>query len=518
MIDRSEHLLEIADVTKRYAATVLDRCRLDVRDGEIHALVGANGAGKSTLCKIVAGLTPANSGAMTFCGKPYAPSNKQAAERAGVQIVQQELNLVPTLSVAENLLLTRLPTTAGVIRRRRLRESAQRALDRLELSEIRPDSMVGELGVGRQQMIEIAAALDRDCRLLILDEPTAALTSAEAERLFAWLRRLRTRGVGMVYVSHRLEEVAGLADRITVLRDGRDVATQAAGDLSIDEMVRLMSGEGDEKPVERDRDIRVKSTVALRVDGLTRGFVRDVSFAVHHGERLGVAGLVGSGRTELLRAIFGADVAESGRVFVGDCPRPRRFRQPSQAVAAGLAMVTEDRKQNGLLLSQSLRVNATLSSLSKRFAAAGVIRPRAEQRAAESQCQTLETQCRSVEQSVATLSGGNQQKVAIAKWLLRDATTLLFDEPTRGIDVAARRTIYRLLGTLAAEGKAIVMASSDVDELLDNCDRIAVMSDGCLVETFVRPEWSHEGLMQAAFSRYFRQAQRSKDSPESTTP
>jgi ribose transport system ATP-binding protein len=479
---------------------VLENCDLQVRAGEIHALLGANGAGKSTMCKIIAGLIPPHAGTMTLCGRPYAPANKQSAEAAGVQIVQQELNLIPTLSVAENLLLARLPALAGVICRRQLHARARRALDRFGLHDVSTETPVRALGVGRQQIVEIAAALDRDCKLLILDEPTAALSAAETANLFPWLERLRQQGVGIMYISHRLEEVAQVADRVTILRDGNSIGTRETSELTTEEMVNLMSGGKAGLISGRVHQSYASDPVAMRVAGISRGLVRDVSLTVHRGERLGIAGLVGSGRTEFLRAVFGADVAETGHVYLGESSIPRRFRHPSEAVAAGLAMVTEDRKQNGVLLPQSIRVNTTLSSMWNQFSAAGVIRRQAEEQMALSMCASLETQCTGIEQVVGTLSGGNQQKVAVAKWLVRDADVFLFDEPTRGIDVATRRRIYGLFETLAAAGKGLVIVSSDLDELLETCDRLAVMSAGRVVATFARDNWSHDAIMQAAFS------------------
>ncbi len=499
-------LLRVTGMTKRYATTVLDACDLQLRTGEVHALLGANGAGKSTLCRIIAGLVEPTAGSMTLAGVPYAPADKQQAEAAGVQIVQQELNLIPTLSVAENLLLTRMPRRLGVIRRGVLHARARAALDRFGLHDVDTHTPVGSLGVGRQQMVEIAAALDRQCRVLILDEPTAALSSAETQTLFGHLDRLRAEGVGIIYISHRLDEVTAISDRVTILRDGKHITTQPTAELTTAAMVRLMSGEAAEAhAVAGPR--RTVGDVAMRVRGLSCGIVRDVSLEVHRGERLGIAGLVGSGRTELLRAIFGADVADAGHVQLGEDVTPRRFHHPRQAVAAGLAMITEDRKASGLLLSQPVRTNTTLAAMWRSFAALGVIRRRAEEQAAMAMAESLETRCTSVEQPVGTLSGGNQQKVAIARWLVRDADVFLFDEPTRGIDVAARRRIYRLIDALAEAGKAIVTVSSDLDELLETCDRIAVMSAGRLVATFERGAWSREAIMQAAFSRYIQRGE-----------
>ncbi len=497
-------LLQTQGLTKRYGdVTVLKDVCLEVRGGEIHALLGANGAGKSTLCKIISGLVSATAGSMQLGGIDFSPHAKQQAEAAGVEIVQQELNLIGTLSVAENIFLTRLPCRHGVLRQRQLHQRTRELLDRFGLADVPTHAAVETLGVGRQQMVEIVTALARRCRLLILDEPTAALSGSESGQLFAHLRYLRNQGVGILYISHRLDEVAKITDRVTVLRDGQFVATRETHSLSTDEMVELMSGQN----IAHARAPHIshrREEVAMRVRSLTCGRVRDISFDVHRGERLGITGLVGAGRTELLRAIFGADVATSGSVAVLDEAAGRRFRCPRQAVQAGVAMVTEDRKQNGLLLSQSVLANTTLSSLPERFSRMGLLKGREERRATQHWVDELETRCQSVDQSVGTLSGGNQQKVAVAKWLVRDAEVFLFDEPTRGIDVAARRRIYRLLESLAAEGKASVIVSSDLEELFEICDAIAVMCDGRLVDVFQRDQWSHEKIMQASFSGYVK--------------
>ncbi|QDV62092.1 sugar ABC transporter ATP-binding protein [Crateriforma conspicua] len=501
----SPDLFTARGLCKRYGrVTVLKDCDVAIRGGEIHALLGANGAGKSTLVRMMAGLLEPTAGSMQLDSNDYAPNSKRDAEIAGVEIVQQELNLIATLSVAENLMLARLPSIGGVIRRGPLKDRSRAALDRVGLNDVPVDTPVAKLGVGKQQMVEIAAALDRKCRILILDEPTAALSAAESATLFRWLNKLRDAGVGIVYISHRLDEVAQLADRITVLRDGQKIGTFDATECSTDRMVELMSGDGGSDDSALHPSRRQVDTV-LRVDALTGGLVDRVSFNVNRGERLGIAGLVGSGRTELLRLIFGADVATSGNVYLRDDATAYRFRHPRQAVAAGIAMVTEDRKDNGLLLSKSIQFNTTLASLRHRFATTGMVRGRIERSATQTQCDQLDIRCHTIDQSVGTLSGGNQQKVAIAKWLVRDADVFLFDEPTRGIDVAARRRIYRLIDTLAKDGKGVVIVSSDLEELLETCDRIAVMSAGRLMETFERNDWSHDQIMQAAFSGYRNQ-------------
>ncbi|TWT53851.1 Galactose/methyl galactoside import ATP-binding protein MglA [Rubripirellula amarantea] len=503
-------LLQTNGLTKRYGpVTVLDQVNLDVQAGEIHGLLGANGAGKSTLCKIIAGLISPSDGTMMLSGEDYHPTGKQNAEQRGVEIIQQELNLIPTLSVAQNIFLTRLPSTAGIVRSRKLRTDARRVLERFGLDDIDPDMLVGKLGVGRQQMIEIASALDRKCQLLILDEPTAALSAGETQRLFEQLEQLRSKNVAMIYISHRLDEVAHITDRVTVLRDGKLISTHDTQDVSTDRMVELMSGDShdNQHAIDDGSSESRTSNVALSVRNLSARWVQDISFDVHGGERFGIAGLVGSGRTELLRAIFGADVADSGTVQVGQTGKAQRFRHPADAVSAGLAMITEDRKQNGLLLSQSIRVNSTLASLSRDYSQWNVIQGRAERESTMQMIDSLDTRCNNMEQAVGTLSGGNQQKVAVSKWLLRDSEVVLFDEPTRGIDVSARHRIYELLRTLSHRGKGVVIVSSDLDELMDNCHRIAVMSAGRIVATFERnlkfPQaFDQDAIMRASFAGY----------------
>jgi ribose transport system ATP-binding protein len=494
-------LLQVTGLNKSYSVPVLTEFSFELLAGEVHALVGSNGAGKSTFARILCGLTQPEGGEILLEGRPFAPRSKRDAEEAGLIMVMQELNVIGTLTVAENIFLSRLPQTAGFVRFRELNRKAREALTRVGLEEVDPATPAHRLGVGQQQLVELAGALAQSCRLLILDEPTAALTDPEIERLFANIRRLQSDGVGVIYVSHRMDEIRRIANRITVLRDGRRVATHKAADVTPPELVREMVGH--DLPERKGASERVKGELALRVRGLCAGpRVRDVSFEVHRGEILGIAGLIGAGRTETLRAIFGADRKDSGELFMGEGTTPLKIQEPADAVRAGIGMVPEDRKQDGLLLAQSIKVNTTLSTLPKHVRAGGWLNSRAETETTETLCGRLGVRYASTEQTVSELSGGNQQKIVMARWLARECNVLLFDEPTRGIDVAAKDRIYQLLRDLAAEAKGLVVVSSDLPELLALCDRILVMSAGRIVAEFLPGNWSQAAITQAAFSGY----------------
>ena len=526
----SPPLLAIQAIGKDYTATVLDGVNVELFAGEVLALTGENGAGKSTLSKILCGLTQPTRGGMLLAGQAYAPTSRRDAERHGVRMVMQELGLVPTLTVAENLLMGRLPHRLGWLQRDVLHAAARAQLAKIGLDTIDPATPVSQLGIGQQQMVEIARNLQDDTRILVLDEPTAMLTPRETNYLFEQIAHLTARGVAIIYVSHRLEELRRIADRVAVLRDGRLVDVRPMAGMSEDDLVQRMVGR-----VVSDLDHRPRrpvGPVVMSADNLGRGTaVQGVSLELRAGEIFGIAGLVGSGRTELVRLLFGADRADRGSVTlhpefeqkqalprdgqaqaaiqkIANTPKPataaprtwqRGFASPLQAIAAGVGLVTEDRKSQGLLLSQPIRINATLSDLSA-VSRGGWLQRGLESRLVQGFIRTLRVRCHGPEQPVGQLSGGNQQKVVFARWLHREGRVLLLDEPTRGVDVGARAELYGELDRMALEGRALLMVSSDLRELMAMADRIGVMSAGRLVAVFERGEWSEQSLLAAAFS------------------
>jgi len=503
MESSSQRLLVVKGIDKAFPGVqALSQVSFDLAAGEVHALVGENGAGKSTLSRIIAGLETADAGRMQLMGRPYEPRSRTEAEGAGVRMVMQELNLIGTLTVAENIFLERLPNRLGFINYPRLYAAAREVMKEVGLEDIDPAAPLGSLGVGRQQMVEIAAGLSGRCRVLALDEPTASLTDSEVRLLFAQVRRLKAQSVGIIYISHRIEEVLSIADRISVLRDGRLVATEAAKDVDPDMVIRLMIGR--DLGHENFAPAGARGPLALRVTDLTCGDrVRNVSFDAYRGEILGVAGLMGSGRTETMRAIFGADRPESGAVYLHGRSEPCHIRTPSDAVRNGIGLLTEDRKQQGLFLSLPVRTNVSITRLGN-LSRLGWIDSSKERQIACRYADALGIKCWSVEQTAGQLSGGNQQKVVIAKWLYCDCDILIFDEPTRGIDVGAKFEIYRMLGDLAQKGNAVIFVSSDLKELMIVCNRILVMSAGRVAGVFERGRWTEEAIMTAAFSEYVK--------------
>ncbi|WP_086558549.1 sugar ABC transporter ATP-binding protein [Streptomyces africanus] len=470
--DRTHEGLIVRGVSKRFGATqALDRIDLDVRPGEVVALLGENGAGKSTLANIIAGTFSSDTGHMTWRGGPYEPKSPGEAITHGIGLIHQETRLLPDLSVAENVFLGRLLTRGGRIDRTEMNHRAEEQLHRLGL-DISPTRLVGTLRVAAQQQVEIAKALTLDARLLILDEPTAALGGDETDHLFERIDALRKEGVSFVYVSHRLEEIARICDRIVVMRDGQKVATHPTAQVPVSQLVEEMVGRSVERifpdtgaPAERE---------VLRVEGLSNPSFRDVSFSVRAGEVFGIAGIVGAGRTELVRAIAGVDPVTGGKVSVDG--RVLRLRGPRDAIEAGVALVPEDRKGQGAVLDLSIGDNVVLPSLD-RVARRGWLTPHRVTEVATDAIRTMTVKGRSA-QPVRTLSGGNQQKVVIAKWLERKPKVIILDEPTRGIDVGARAAIYEVIADLARSGMAVVVVSSDLDEVLGLSHRVLVLSRG----------------------------------------
>jgi ribose transport system ATP-binding protein len=490
----ADSILTLAGITRTFPGVrALSGLNFDLRAGEVHSLMGENGAGKSTLMRIIGGVLPPDSGNMTLRGQSYRPRSPRDAQKAGIAFIQQELSLVPELSVAENLLLGRTPHFLGWVNRRELRKQAQAALDFLEL-RLPLDAPARELNVGQGQMLEIARALQGHADILIMDEPTAALSDSEARNLFTAIRGLRLRGAAIIYISHRMEEVYDLSDRISVLRDGSSTGTWNIGDITPQQVVAKMVGRAMEDGAALDR--AEPGPELLRVANLTRRrLVRDVSFTVHAGEVVGLAGLVGAGRTEIARLIAGADRADSGEIWLEG--RPVHVRSPVDAIRLGVALVPEERKQQGLVLGMSVEENlslATLQSLSR----LGVLDAAACRQLATRYTEELRIRTPSTAQAVGTLSGGNQQKVVIGKWLARDCKVLILDEPTRGVDVGAKAEIYRLVEALVAQGKAVLLISSELPELLRLSTRVLVISAGRKVAEFSRAEATPEKIMASA--------------------
>ena len=488
-------LLALRGIRKSYPGVVaLDGVDLELFGGEVHVLLGENGAGKSTLMKIISGAVGRDAGEIAVNGQAVEISGPRPAQALGIGIIYQEFNLIPHLTAGENIFLGREPALApGVIDQRRLLRDAQRQLDDLGVA-IDARAIVSRLSVAEQQMVEVAKALSLDARVLIMDEPTSALTAQEINELFAAIRRLKARGVAIVYISHRMEELFAIGDRVTVLRDGRHVGTRAIGETTMGELVRLMVGRDlkDQFPKQR----AALGDEVLRIERLHRkGVLHDITFALRRGEVVGLAGLMGSGRTELARAIFGADRIDGGRILVRG--EEKRITSPRAAIDLGLGFLTEDRKQQGLVLVLSVRDNICLPSVG-RWARRGLVHTRREAEAAEERIRELRIKTPNARQRVLHLSGGNQQKVVLAKWLCTEADILIFDEPTRGIDVGAKVEIYQLINQLAARGAAILMISSEMPEILGMSDRILVMHAGRIAGEFMAGDATQEKLLAAA--------------------
>jgi len=487
-------LLRLAGISKSFGGVaVLTDVAFEVLTGEVHALVGENGAGKSTLMNIVSGVLQPDAGRMEWAGTPVTVRNPRAAQDLGISFVHQELALVPQLSIAENIFLGRHPARRiglPMVKWGEMRERARALFAELG-HKVDPRTPVGELSIGERQLVEIARALACVSRLIVMDEPTAPLSEHETERLFAVIRRLRGRGVGIVYITHRLNEVYTVAERVTVLRDGRPIATAPVSEMPRDLLVRHMVGRELSEEVDGPRD-SARPEVMLRVDGLARGRdFRDITFDVHRGEIVALAGLVGAGRTEVLESLFGVSPADAGRIQVAG--RDVVVRTPADAIRSGMALVPDDRKAKGLIPGASVRTNMVLAC-ERRF----VIRRRWEAEASARMIGELRVRTRDAERPVSELSGGNQQKVVLAKWLLADAGVFLLDEPTRGVDIGAKSEIYALIRALARRGAAILLASSELEEVLRLADRILVMHRGRIAGELSRAQASDERIMQLA--------------------
>ncbi|GAA3909992.1 ATP-binding cassette domain-containing protein [Microbacterium invictum] len=487
--------LELRRVVKSFGPVVALRSgSLELQSGSIHALIGENGAGKSTLVKIVAGLYRRDSGEFRLNGEPVDFTSTAQSKAAGIAVIYQEPTLFPDLSVTENIFMGRQPTGAlGRIDRRAMRAEAQEIFQRLGVA-LDPDRVTDGLSIADQQIIEIAKAISLDARVLIMDEPTAALSGVEVERLFAVARSLRDEGRALLFISHRFDEVFDLCDTVTVMRDGSYIDTTPIAETTVDDLVRQMVG----------RDVtelfpKLPSEVGevvLEVEGLTRtGVFRDVSFALRSGEIVGLAGLVGAGRSEVVRAIFGVDPYESGTVRLHGKPLPKG--NPRLATSRGIALVPEDRRKQGLVLDDGVSRNITLA-IRGRLAKWGLLWTKRENEAAQVWASRLEVKTAALDAQAGTLSGGNQQKVVLGKWLATEPTVLIVDEPTRGIDVGTKAEVHRLLSQLAQQGIAILMISSELPEVLGMADRVLVMREGRLTGEFTRAEATPEAVMFAA--------------------
>ena len=479
------------------ARLLVSNVTVRINHGDRIGFVGRNGAGKSTMMKILSGIYKKDSGKITYKGKDVNVANPLDAQRLGISIIHQEIHLMPHLTVAQNIFIGREPRSKGRIflKDSELNKMAQELLDELNL-KIDPTAIVGELTIARQQMVEIAKAVSFRGEVIIMDEPTSSLTPSETEALFKIIRDLKKRNMGIIYISHRLEELNSIADRISVIRDGEFIKTLNAKDTNIDEIISLMVGRTvghDQRPTPR----KLSGKTVMRVENIsTKNLLRDVSFDLKEGEILGFAGLMGSGRTELARTIIGADPKTSGKITLHG--KEIHIHQPSNAVDAGIGYLSEDRKRYGLLLIQDVTFNIALSSLKRFTNKFGFFKKSPAVGIAKEGIKTLGIKTPSEKQLLKNLSGGNQQKVVIAKWLAKDCDVLIFDEPTRGIDVGAKDEIYKLLTRLAIQGKSIIMISSELPEVLRMSDRIAVMCEGRLTGIVENKDSDQNSIMQLA--------------------
>ncbi len=488
-------LVELKSIVRSFGGLrALKGVDFALQAGEVQALIGENGAGKSTLMRVLAGEITPDSGEIRIDGEVQSGYTPRAAAAKGIAVIHQELALAPDLSVAENIFLRELP---GAIAWPKLNRRARDLLDRLGF-DIDPRRAVGELAVAHQQVVEIAKALSQKVRVIVFDEPTAVLSTQDAERLHRIIADLRRDGVGIVYISHRLDEVFRISDRITVMKDGQLAGVITPREASVDDAIRMMVGRPIEALFPKAPDRKIGAEV-LRVEGLRRGIrVRGVGFSVQAGEIVGLGGLVGSGRTETVRLIFGADPRDAGEIVIHG--KPAKIASPTDAVLAGIGLVPEDRKHQGVILDMSIRTNATMARIAPVVNAGGFIRRGLEKRLVAVLSKQLRVKSASQEAAVSTLSGGNQQKVVLAKWFHAGPDVIILDEPTRGVDVGAKSEIYGLIEALAAAGKAVLVISSEHQELFGLCDRVLVMAEGRIQGTLLPPDYSEERLLTLAMT------------------
>lgn len=490
-------IIEMKNISKSFSENqVLTEVDFEVRKGEIHALMGENGAGKSTLVKVLTGIHHRDSGIIKIKGKEVEFSNPKQAEEEGIVVIHQELNIIPYLTVAQNIYLGKEITygKTGILNTDKMNKLAAKTLKQLGVTDIKPQDIAGELSVGKQQMVEIARALSTNAEVIIMDEPTSALTDREIEKLFNVIHSLKEQGVAFVYISHRMEEIFQICDRISILRDGNYIGTKYIADTSFEEVVKMMVGRelGERYPVKNNKI----GEVIFQVENLTiNGLFESVNFEVREGEILGVSGLMGAGRTEVMEAIFGYRKKDSGTVKLNG--KPLKTNHPSNLIKEKIGFITEDRKGKGLVLDSSIRENIALTNF-EIISKFGVIERSEERNLVEKLIRKLRVKASSIEQKAETLSGGNQQKVVIAKWLGINPKVLILDEPTRGVDIGAKKEIYSIMNQLAKNGVAIIMISSELPELLGVSDRIMVMHEGKVKAFFDKHEATQEKIMMAA--------------------
>jgi len=484
---KNEYILELKNITKVFPGVkALDNVHLSVKPGEVHALCGENGAGKSTLMKIISGAQTATSGDIYFEGKKVTYSTTKEAQNIGISMIYQEFNLVPYLSVAENIFMGKLPTKNGIVDWNKLYKSTQKILDRLQL-KISPKTTVSNLTVGEMQMVEISKCLSTDSKVIIMDEPTAALTEQEIATLFKIIESLTSQGIAIIYISHRMDEIFEISDTITVFRDGKHIKTMKTSDTNYDEIVSLMVGQNIEK-LYPDRE-KVSDEIVLKVENLSGRNVHNVSFHLKKGEILGIYGLMGAGNIELSKILYGALRKESGKVEVNG--KELHCTKPLEAIEKGIGLVPDDRKNEGLVLIRSVKENISLASL-KRITKSGILDRIAERNAVKNSIDSMNIKVSSPEQLVGNLSGGNQQKVVLSKVLRASPDILILDEPTRGVDVGARAEIYQIIDILTKQDKSIIMVSTDLTEILGMSDRVLIMKEGRIVKEVLRKDFSQE--------------------------